>query len=57
MREIFRALALDKNYTKDTILEYYCNVIPLTGRIAGVEAGAQAYFGKHVSELTLAECA
>lgn len=57
MREIFRALALDKNYTKDTILEYYCNVIPLTGRIAGVEAGAQAYFGKHVSDLTLAECA
>lgn len=57
MREIFRALALDKNYTKDTILEYYCNIIPLTGRIAGVEAGAQAYFGKHVSDLTLAECA
>lgn len=57
MREIFRALTLDKNYTKDTILEYYCNIIPLTGRIAGVEAGAQAYFGKHVSELTLAECA
>lgn len=57
MREIFRALALDKVYTKDTILEYYCNIIPLTGRIAGVEAGAQAYFGKHVSELTLAECA
>lgn len=57
MREIFRALALDKVYTKDTILEYYCNIIPLTGRIAGVEAGAQAYFGKHVSDLTLAECA
>lgn len=57
MREIFRALALDKHYTKDTILEYYCNIIPLTGRLAGVEAGAQAYFGKHVSELTLAECA
>lgn len=57
MREIFRALALDKNYTKDTILEYYCNIIPLTGRLAGVEAGAQAYFGKSVSELTLAECA
>ena len=29
----------------------------MTGRIAGVEAGAQAYFGKHVSDLTLAECA
>lgn len=57
MREIFRALALDKMYTKDTILEYYCNIIPLTGRISGVEAGARAYFGKHVSELTLAECA
>ena len=57
MREIFRALALDKVYTKDTILEYYCNIIPLTGRIAGVEAGAKAYFGKHASELTLAECA
>uniref|UniRef100_UPI003FEE2202 transglycosylase domain-containing protein n=1 Tax=Gemmiger formicilis TaxID=745368 RepID=UPI003FEE2202 len=57
VREIFRALGLDNKYSKETILEAYLNTIPLTGIIHGMEAGSIEYFGKHVEDLTLAECA
>lgn len=57
VREIFRALGLANRYSKETILEAYLNTIPLTGIICGMEAGAQEYFGKHVEDLTLSECA
>ena len=57
VREIFRALGLDNKYSKETILEAYLNTISLTGIIHGMEAGSIEYFGKHVEDLTLAECA
>ena len=57
VREIFRAIGLANRYSKETILEAYLNTIPLTGIVCGMEAGAQEYFGKHVEELTLSECA
>ena len=57
VREIFRALGLDNKYSKETILEAYLNTIPLTGIIHGMEAGSIEYFGKHVEDLTLSECA
>ena len=57
VREIFRALGLSNRYSKETILEAYLNTIPLTGIVCGMEAGAQEYFGKHVEDLTLSECA
>lgn len=57
VREIFRALGLDNKYSKETILEAYLNTIPLTGIIHGMEAGSIEYFGKHVEDLTMAECA
>lgn len=56
--EIFRALDLERShYTKEDILEAYLNVIPLSDNYVGVGAGANYYFGKDVSELSLAECA
>lgn len=55
--EIFRALEFDRNYDKDTTLLWYLNVIPLGAGCEGVGAAAEKYFGKPVSELTLAECA
>ncbi len=56
--EIFRALDLERShYTKDDIMEAYLNVIPLSDNYIGVGAGANYYFGKDVSELSLAECA
>ena len=55
--EIFRALEFEKNYSKDDILEWYLNIIPLGQRCYGVQAAAKVYFGKDVEDLTLAECA
>ena len=57
VREIFRALGLDNKYSKETILEAYLNTISLTCIIHGIVSGSIVYFGKHVEDLTLAECA
>ena len=55
--EIFRALYVDSHYEKADILELYLNVIPLGSGCEGVGAASEKYFGKPVSDLTLAECA
>ncbi len=57
VREIFRALEFEKNYTKPEILELYLNHIALGQRCYGVQTAAEFYFGKDVSELSAAECA
>ncbi len=57
IREVFRAYVLEQRYSKDMILEAYLNVIGLTGNTAGVEAGAQRYFGKSVRDVNLVEAA
>ncbi len=57
IQEIFTALELEKNYKKEEILEVYLNRIFMGSRCYGVQAAAQTYFGKDVSELSLAECA
>lgn len=48
---------MNKNMSKDDILEVYLNSIYLNRGATGVKAGARIYFGKDVSELNLAECA
>ena len=55
--EIFQALELEKNHSKEWILEWYMNLIYLGERSYGVGAASYAYFGKDVRELTLAQCA
>lgn len=55
--EIFRALELERNYSKEDIMEYYLNYIYLGEGCNGVSTAAQTYFGKSVSDLDLAECA
>ncbi|MCI8593998.1 MAG: transglycosylase [Oscillospiraceae bacterium] len=55
--EIFRALEFDKNHSKDTTLEWYLNYIYLGSGCRGVYTASLKYFGKEVSELSLAECA
>ena len=57
VREIFRALEFEKNYTKDQILELYLNTIAFGKGCYGVQTAAEYYFGKDVSELSVAECA
>ena len=55
--EIFRALEFDKTYGKETTLEWYLNYIWMGSKCRGVGSASYKYFGKPVSELTLAECA
>ncbi len=55
--EIFRALEMEKQYSKEDIMEWYLNTIYLGEQSYGVRTAAYTYFGKDVSELDLAECA
>lgn len=55
--EIFRALEFEKTHSKEEVLEWYMNVIYLGEGCYGVRSAAQTYFGKDVTELSLAECA
>lgn len=57
IKEIILALELERRYSKKQILEWYLNQIPFGQNAYGVEAAAQVYFGKTVSEITLAEAA
>ena len=57
VREIFRALEFEKNYTKQYILELYLNTIFLGQNCCGVQTAAQFYFGKDAKDLSLAESA
>ena len=54
--ELFMAWALEREYTKDEILELYINVIYYGDGCTGITAAAQHYFGKSPSELTDYEC-
>lgn len=57
IKEAILAYRLENYLTKDEILTIYLNEIYLGSRAYGVEAAARVYFGKHVGELNLAECA
>lgn len=55
--EILRALNLERNYSKDQIIEAYLNTIYLSHGCYGVKTAAEFYYGKEVSDLNAAECA
>lgn len=55
-QEQYLALQLEKYKSKEIILENYLNTINLGDGNYGVQAAAQGYFGKDVSDLTLSEC-
>jgi len=57
VREIFRALDLSKNYSREEILEAYLNLVPLGNGTNGIQAAANYYFGKDAKDLTLEESA
>ena len=58
VREMSRAIKLEKQLSKSQILELYLNLIFVGGPgIHGVELGSQYYFNKSVKDLDLAECA
>ncbi|MBR6720172.1 MAG: PBP1A family penicillin-binding protein [Clostridia bacterium] len=56
-REIYRAIRLEKDLSKNDILELYLNTIYLSQNCNGVGSASKIYFDKDISELNLAECA
>ncbi|MBR6102946.1 MAG: penicillin-binding protein [Ruminococcus sp.] len=60
IKEIFRAINVEKKYTKDDILQCYLNIIGLGDGwqdIVGVQAAANYYFGKDITQIDIAEAA
>ncbi|MFZ8927052.1 MAG: transglycosylase domain-containing protein, partial [Candidatus Nanopelagicales bacterium] len=57
LREIRYALALERRYTKDEILERYLNIVYFGAGAYGVEAASRRYFSKPAAELDLVESA
>ena len=57
VKEILFALQIERYYTKEQIMEMYCNYIFLGGGAYGFEAAAQYYFSKPLKDLTLEEYA
>lgn len=57
LREIFRALKLEKEYTKDEIIEAYLNVVNFGSGCRGVQSAANLYFNKDIRDCSIAECA
>ena len=57
LKEIALAVEIERNYSKDQILEMYFNQIYFGEGAYGVDAAAKTFFNKPVQELTLSECA
>ena len=55
LKQIFRAIQLEAQYSKQAILEAYLNLAPYGGNIEGAHAASLIYFGKPVSELNQLE--
>ncbi len=57
IREFITAVQLEKNFTKNEILEFYLNVVYFGRGTYGIAAASQLYFGKLPADLTLSEVA
>lgn len=57
VKEIILTLELERRYSKDQILDFYLNQVPFGSNAYGVEAASQTFFGKSVSQISLAESA
>ncbi len=57
IREFITAVQIERNYTKEEILEMYLNVAYFGRSAYGIAAASQIYFGKNPSNLTLGETA
>ncbi|NOU22522.1 MAG: penicillin-binding protein 1A, partial [Methyloglobulus sp.] len=55
LKEIILALKIEREYSKDKILELYLNQIYMGHSAYGIVAAAQTYYGKSLADLTLAE--
>ncbi len=57
LQEQYLAVEIEKQMSKDEIVEAYMNTINLGQNCLGVQAASKRYFNKDVSELNLSECA
>ncbi|MCI1966292.1 MAG: transglycosylase domain-containing protein [Oscillospiraceae bacterium] len=57
VKEIFRAMNLEKKYSKEEILGAYLNVVNFGSGCNGVQTAANLYFGKNIQECDIAQCA
>lgn len=57
VQEIFLSMQAESHISKQQILEKYLNLINFGGPARGIQKGAQYYFGKDVSQVTLSEAA
>ncbi len=57
VKEIMRAVALERELSKDEIVTLYLNIIFLANNCYGVEAASNMYFDKHAADLNLTEAA
>jgi len=57
LRQMVRALEIERQLTKDRILDLYLTMAPYGGNLEGIRAASIAYFGKEPKRLTLAEAA
>lgn len=57
IREVLLTLELERQYSKDEILEWYLNQVPFGSNFYGIESASQGFFNKPASQLTLGESA
>lgn len=57
IKEMMRAVAMERQLSKDEILTMYLNIVYFANNCYGVEAASQMYFNKSASQLSLAEAA
>ncbi len=57
LRQMVRAVELERQFSKDQILNLYLALAPFGGNLEGVRAASIAYFGKEPKRLSLAEAA
>jgi len=57
LKEWILALKMERELSKNQILELYLNQVPYGGQLYGVEEAAMSFFGKHASDVTITEAA
>jgi len=57
VRELKYAIAIEKKFSKNEILERYLNLVPFAENVSGIEAAADRWFGVHAGQLTVPQAA
>ncbi|MBR4721291.1 MAG: PBP1A family penicillin-binding protein [Clostridia bacterium] len=57
IKEMMRAVALEKRFTKDEILTVYLNIVYFGNQCYGIESASKVYFSKNAADLTIPQAA